>query len=194
VGLLARAVGGTDRIERAIESRTTISPESEGTDSPSASRSITVDRPAEELHDLWRDPQQLSKIMGHFATVVSAGEDRLRWTADGPRGHRLSWETYVVQDDPGEVLRWESPPDAPIPNEGSVRFHSASGDRGTVVTLSVSFEPPGGSIGTAVLKQLDVVPETLVATALDRFKSLAENDEIPTLERNPSGRGAGDVL
>jgi len=62
-----------------------------------------------------------------------------------------------------------------------------------MVTLAVTFDPPGGALGNAALKRLDVVPETLVATALDRFKSLAERDEIPSLDRNPSGRGSGDL-
>jgi hypothetical protein len=41
---------------------------------------------------------------------------------------------------------------------------------------------------------LGVVPETLASRALDRLKSLAETGEIPTLDRNPSGRGRGDLV
>jgi len=197
-GLLARTFGATERVERIVEERTTVGGETltggGGSGRAEASRSITVDRPPGELHDRWRDPEALSEVVAPFATVVSAGDDRLRWTVDGPRGRTFTWETRVVEEEHGEVVRWETPPDATVPNEWSVEFRPASGDRGTVVTLAVRFAPPGGALGTAALERLDVVPESLVATALDRFKSLAESDEIPTLDRNPSGRGTGDLV
>jgi hypothetical protein len=44
------------------------------------------------------------------------------------------------------------------------------------------------------MKRLGFVPRTITGEALDRFKSLAETGEIPTLERNSSARGSGDRL
>jgi uncharacterized membrane protein len=163
-------------------------------DRTAASRSITVDASGEELYEIWRDPDSLSEIMGHVADVTPIGEERFRWTIDGPLGREVSWETNIVEKEAGKRLRWQTPPDAMLPNEGSVQFSPASGDRGTVVTLSVSFDPPGGTLGDAALEQLSIVPEAFIGRALDRFKSLVESGEIPTLERNPSGRGKGDLL
>jgi len=196
-GLAARGLGAGSGSDRPGGSRTRREVGIEGWDETDrgteATRSITVDAAAEELHELWRDPERLSEVMGHFADVTELGEDRYHWRVDGPRGREFTWETHVVEDDPGERIRWETPADATVPNEGSIRFQPAPGDRGTMVTLAVTFDPPGGALGNAALKRLDVVPETLVATALDRFKSLAERDEIPSLDRNPSGRGSGDL-
>jgi uncharacterized membrane protein len=143
---------------------------------------------------MWQDPQQLSRILGHFADVVAVGTEGHRWIVHGPGGREVSWQTRTIADEPGERVRWATAPDASVHNEGTVRFREAAGDRGTRVTLSVSFDPPGGTIGTAALKRLDVVPEALVGEALDRFKSLAESGEIPTLDDNPSARGAGDLV
>ena len=163
-------------------------------DATTVIRSIIVGKSADELYEAWRDPEQFSQVMGHFAEVTSLDEDRYHWTVFGPRDQAISWETRIVDAEPGERLRWKTPADATVLNEGSVHFHPASGDRGSVVTLSLDFDPPGGTFGNAALEQLDIVPETLVGTALGRFKSLVETGEIPTLEGNPSARGTGDLL
>lgn len=197
--LLSRALGGESRIERAISGGGAGDDReregSDGSSGPTAvSRTVTVGRPADELYEVWRDPDRLSRIAGRFAEVTSSDEDRLHWTVHGPRGRDLSFETRIVEAEPGSLIRWETPSDAMLPNEGSVRFREAPGDRGTQVTLSVEFDPPGGELGTAALNRLDIVPETVVGEALGRFKRLAETGEITTLEDNPSARGKGDLL
>ncbi|WP_408957066.1 SRPBCC family protein [Natrinema sp. 74] len=157
-------------------------------------RSVTIGQPADEVYERWRDPEAMTRIYRDLVDVTAESEDRWHWTASGPLGASVSWTTHVIEDRPGEVLRWESLEDAPVASEGAVRFREAPADRGTEVTLHFRFEPPGGPVGTAVTKRLEVVPDALAAVALDRFKSLVETGEIPTLERNPSARGAGDTL
>ena len=156
--------------------------------------STTVRRPADELSEFWRDPDHLTRIFGEFADVVSTGENRQRWAVHAPLGRTMAWNAHVAEDRPGEVLRWESEPGATVPNEGTVRFRPAPGDRGTEVTLRLRFDLPGGALGDAAMRLLGVVPDTIAESALRRFKSLAETGEIPTLERNPSGRGSGDRI
>lgn len=177
------AVGGSDRgaggpADRAL----------------TVERSITVGAPADELSEYWRDPEQLTRIVGSFAEVTGAGGDRLRWEARPPRGPSVTWETKIVADEPGEMLRWESVEGATIANEGEVRFRSAPSGRGTEVTLRLQFDPPGGRLGKAVVQRLDIVPATVAEKTLRRFKSLVETGEIPSLKHNPSARGSGDLL
>lgn len=157
-------------------------------------RSVTVGRPAAELHELWRDPDALARIMAHFAEVTPAGENRQHWEVRGPLGRVLRWDSRIMKDRPGELIQWESLPGATVPNEGSVRFEPAPGDRGTEVTVRFRFDPPAGPVGNAAMETLDVVPGTVAERSLDRFKSLAETGEIPTLEKNPSARGEGDLF
>ncbi|WP_226479375.1 SRPBCC family protein [Natrinema amylolyticum] len=157
-------------------------------------RSVTVGAPADELAAYWRDPERLTRIMGPVAEVTGAGEDRHHWEVQTPRGPNLTWETELTDGESEPDLRWETLEGAMIANEGSVRFRPAPGDRGTQVTLRWRFDPPGGTIGTALLERLGIVPETIAEKVLNRFKSLAETGEIPTLEENPSARGSGDLL
>ena len=128
-----------------------------------------------------------------MASVTPIDEDRALWTVHGPLGRTLTWETRIIEERPNELVRWQSQPGADLGNEGSARFRPAPGALGTVVTLRVRFEPPGGALGAA-LKLSEIVPSSILGTALRRFKSLVETGEIPTLDRNPSARGRGDTV
>jgi uncharacterized membrane protein len=157
-------------------------------ESPDVTRAVTIGKPANELYRFWRDPGNLTRIMGHFAEVSEAGEDRQHWKVQSPTGQSLEWDARIVNDQPGNSLSWESLPGAELPNQGSVHFHPAPGGRGTEVKLHLRFDPPGGAIGEAAMKRLSAAPSVLVDKALYRFKSLVETGEIPTLEHNPSAR------
>ncbi|QLK26353.1 SRPBCC family protein [Natrinema zhouii] len=196
--LVARGLSGTGRPLRTLGSAATGERDeaapTDGTEPLTVDRVITVGVPADELTAYWRDPEQLTRIMGPVAEVTGAGEDRHHWELQPPRGPSLSWETEIVDDRPGERLRWESLEGATIPTGGEVRFRPAPGDRGTEVTLRLQFDPPGGKLGAAVVQRLGIVPKTIAETALRRFKSLAETGEIPSTEANPSARGSGDLV
>ncbi|MEW6296759.1 MAG: SRPBCC family protein [Thermodesulfobacteriota bacterium] len=155
--------------------------------------SITVGKSADELYRFWREPQSLSRIMGHFAEVTAAGAGRTHWVVRAPLGQSLEWDAQVVEDRPGELLRWESLAGAQLPTAGAVHFRPAPGDRGTEVTLRFRFDPPGGALGDAAVKLLGPAPGMLAGRALRCFKSLAETGEVPTTEHNPSARAGADA-
>ena len=200
--LLYRGIGGRKGLDRVRGLAASVGERGVGTREPaSVEKSVTVGRPAEELYGLWRDPESLAAIMAHFAEVTPAedgdggdGGDgtRQHWEVRGPADRSVSWDSEIVEERPGELLRWESLPGADLPNEGSVRFRDAPDDRGTAVTLSMRFDPPGGRLGDAAAEYLGVLPEAVTMKSLRRFKSLAETGEMPTLEGNPSARGRGD--
>lgn len=204
--LVYRAVGGRGRADRTRGGRDGVSASEReatetgadaggGADETDVTRSVTVGTSPDEAYDAWNDSETQARVFGGFADVTPAGEGDWRWEVDAPLGRTVTWETRTVEDRPGELVRWESTggTGAVVP-EGSVRFSPAPGDRGTEVTLRLRVDPPGGSLGRAAVARLGVVPETLVSKALNRFKSLVETGEIPTLDRNPSGRGEGDLL
>lgn len=155
---------------------------------PKVERSITIGKSADELYGRLRDPTTLPRIMARFATVKPTGDGRMHWTVKGRLGRTYEWETEPVND-AGRGFGWRALPGAGIPNEGSVRFSPAPADRGTVVTLRLSFDPPNGVLGEAATRLLGSRPLDLaVDGALRRFQSLAETGEIPTTERQPAAR------
>jgi len=158
-------------------------------DAPEVERSITIGKPADALYQRLRDPQTLPQIMDGFASARPSGDGRLHWQVTGPLGRSYEWDSETVDDRPGEGIGWRSVDGAALPNEGSVRFRPAPGDRGTVATLRFRFDPPGGTLGDAAVKLLGSKPLGLAADGvLRRFKSLVETGEIPTTERQPAAR------
>lgn len=155
---------------------------------PQAERSITIGKTVDELRASWLDPRTLPQIMAGFAAVRAAGDSRMHWKVEGPLGRAWEWDTETV-DRSGEGIGWRTLPGAAIPNEGWVRFHPAPAGRGTVATLRVRFDPPGGELGNGLLQLLGATPLDMVAdAALRRFKNLAETGEIPTTARQPAAR------
>lgn len=151
-------------------------------------RSITIGKTEDELRRYWLDPRTLPRIMARFASVHAAGEGRMHWKVEGPLGHDYEWDAETI-DRPGEAIGWRSLPDGAIPNEGWVSFQPAPAGRGTVVTLRVRFDPPGGALGEGLLKLFGATPLNLVAeAALRRFKNFVETGEIPTTARQPAAR------
>jgi uncharacterized membrane protein len=153
-----------------------------------AVRSLTIEKPALELYQIWREPQNLSQIMGDFADVTQVSADRQHWTLHAPLNNRIEWDTQIVEDQPGSFLRWKSIEGTPLPNEGSLSFRPAPKDWGTEVTLHIRFEMPAGESGSRMVKLLNIATPFLAEKILRRYKSLAETGEVPTLKHNPAAR------
>lgn len=150
-------------------------------------RSITVNRPAAELYEWWRDPQGLGRIMGHVANVTATGETSTHWALKIPDSHPLSWDAEIHDDLEHGLLRWHAPPGQDIETDGTVRFSPAPGDRGTEVTLNFRFHSTHPGLAAAAA-HLGMIPDMAAMHALRRFKSLVETGELPTLKNNPTAR------
>ena len=71
---------------------------------------------------------------------------------------------------------------------GRVEFIDAPGGRGTVVHISMEYNPPAGSLGAAFAKLFGREPGQQINTDLRRFKQIVEAGEVATIEGQPSGR------
>jgi uncharacterized membrane protein len=154
-------------------------------------RSLSIGRPADELYRLWRDPATFATIMGSVAEVTALADGRSRWTISGPRGRTLTWETQIVDEQPGELLRWRSAPKGKVASEGRVRFRPAPGDWGTEISLHLQITPQGGLLSRAMPLALGGGSRLLLGQVLRRFKSLAETGEVPTISSQPAARNDG---
>ena len=153
---------------------------------PEVERSLTVERSPEELFELWSDPQNFQRIIGHFAAVEMIDERRARWSAAGPL---RQWIMRLVENRPNELMWWE-PEDSSAPlQESTVRFVPARGKPGTVVQMRMLLDPPHGLIGQAAARFMhNTIPGEIASKTLHYFKSLALTGEIPTTERQPAAR------
>jgi uncharacterized membrane protein len=153
-------------------------------------RAVTVNRPREALYQIWRDFENLPRFMEHLESVQEDESDpgRSHWVAKGPLDRRVEWDAEVIEERENELLVWKSLPGSMVESMGRVEFTDAPGGRGTVVQVSMEYNPPAGSLGAAFAKLFGREPGHQIKEDLRHFKQIMEAGEIPTVEGQPSGR------
>ncbi|WP_102108286.1 SRPBCC family protein [Oceaniglobus roseus] len=151
-------------------------------------RTVTVNRPRQELYAFWRDFTNLPQFMHNVTAVESDGEQSV-WTLRGPFGRNLSVRTRIVSDRPGEEIAWRSTAESEIETEGKVSFRDAPGDRGTEVEALVAYVPPAGRAGQLVAKMFQREPRIQGRREMKRFKMLMETGEVATSANRKSEDG-----
>jgi uncharacterized membrane protein len=141
-------------------------------------RSVRIDRPAEDLFRFWRNFENLPKIMSHVKSVQVINERLSHWVVNAlPAGARtVEWDAEVVNEIENELIGWRSLQGADVDNAGSVRFERAPDGRGTEVTVTLQYDPPGGMLGAQVAKLLGEDPERKIEEDLQRFKQTMESE------------------
>ncbi len=149
-------------------------------------KSITINKPREELYSFWRDFENLPRIMQHLESVKTEGATRSHWTAKAPAGQKVEWDAEIINEKENELIAWKSLEGAQVPNAGSVQFSELGDGRGTEVKVELDYEPPAGALGALIAKLLGEEPEQQVQEDLRNFKQIMEAGEIPTTDGQPS--------
>ena len=147
-----------------------------------AGRSVSINRPREELYAFWRDFGNLATFMENIEAVQPSGDNRFAWTIKAPAGQTVHLETTIVQERENELLAWRSVEGSGIETEGRIRFRDAPTGHGTVVEAVIAYKPPAGELGRLVAKLFGREPQIQSRRDLKRFKALMETGEIPTAE------------
>ncbi|MEH2421539.1 MAG: SRPBCC family protein [Nostoc sp.] len=151
-------------------------------------KTITINKPADEVYRYWHNLENLPTFMKHLKSVKVHNEKRSHWIANAPLGISVEWDADILEDRENEFISWASVEGADVDNSGFVRFQKAPGDRGTEVKVVLEYNPPGGALGATVAKLFGEEPEQQIGDELGRFKMLMEAGEIATTEGQPSGR------
>ena len=151
-------------------------------------RVITINKSPEELYAFWRDFENLPRIMENLESVHTVDSNRSVWRAKAPVSGAVQWEAEITEDVPNQRISWRSVGSARVPNEGTVVFQRSSTGQGTIVRVSVSYQPPAGKLGLGVAKVMGRSPGKEIEQDLRRFKAVMEAGEVPTTEGQPSGR------
>lgn len=150
-------------------------------------RTVTINRPARELYDFWRNFTHFPQFMDNIRSVDKIDERRSRWIIEAPAGTSIEFTSRVTEDVPGKLIGWESEEGASVPNRGRVEFVDGAPGRGTMVRATISYDPPAGALGKAVAKIFQREPNVQARHDLRRFKQLMETGEV-TSSAGPSGR------
>jgi uncharacterized membrane protein len=151
-------------------------------------KTVTIDKPAEDLYRFWHNFENLPRFTRHIKNVKAYDDRRSHWITSAPLDSSVEWDAEIIDDRPNELIAWKSLEGADIDNAGSVQFKPAPGDRGTEVRVVTAYNPPAGAIGDAIAKLFGESPEQQIGDDLARFKMLMEAGEIATNDGQPSGR------
>lgn len=150
-------------------------------DASLAGRTVTVNCSRDEAYAFWRDFRNLARFMENVEAVSIDGAGRSTWTVKAPGDRQVSWVSELTEDEPGRALAWRSV-EGDIRNEGRVEFRDAPPGRGSEITATILYEPPGGDLGKLVAKLFQREPKLQVRRDLRRLKQLLETGEISTSE------------
>jgi uncharacterized membrane protein len=149
--------------------------------------SVTINRLPEDLYAFWRTLSNLPQVMRHLQVVEVLDERRSRWIAEGPKGTSVEWQAEIMADEPGRGFAWKSVEGSMVDTKGVVAFRPSNSGRGTVLTVDLTYVPPGGVAGAAIAKLLGREPAQTIREDLRRFKSVMEAGEAPTTSGQPQG-------
>ena len=115
------------------------------------SAAVTINRPASELFSYFRDFKNLSMFVENIERIDVIDHNRSHWVVKAPAGRTVEWDSIVTNEALEEFIDWTSAPGADVANGGRVEFRDA-GERGTVVTATIRYDPPAGIAGKIVAK------------------------------------------
>ncbi|MCA1197814.1 SRPBCC family protein [Sphingomonas sp. R647] len=147
-------------------------------------RTVTINRPRAELFAYWRDLTNLPTFMENVERIEILDDTRSRWVVKAPAGKTVEWTSIITEEHDGECIAWASEDGADVPNSGRIDFRDAQGDRGTIVTATILYDPPAGIIGKVIAKMFQREPAIQARRDLRRFKQLMETGEIATGARS----------
>ncbi len=150
-------------------------------------KTLTIGKPRDELYDQWRDFTKFPGFMENVERVEKLDSKRSRWTIKAPGGTSVELVTRIIEDKASQLIAWESEPESQIATNGRVEFLDASPGRGTMVRLTMHYDPPGGVVGKGIAKLLQREPAIQARRDLRRFKQLLETGEVTT-NASPSAR------
>jgi uncharacterized membrane protein len=140
-------------------------------------RSIVVYAPPDKVYRFWRHFENLPRFMDNLEEVQVQDSTRSRWIARGPGGVKVEWDAEVINEVPDQLIAWRST-GGNVGHAGSVHFEPGPGGRGTIVRVSMQYDPPGGSAGHAVASLLGGDAGTRIEQDLQNFKRMIESEAV----------------
>lgn len=147
-------------------------------------RTVTVDRPAEQIIDFWSDADRLAIILERPVALSRVDESRWRATVS-PTGPGVICHAEILSEESGRVVRWQL--DGPAGHEGRLTLAPAPGGRGTELRVELRYPQDRLDRAAAVFGRNN--PDRMLRTALRRAKSLLECGVVVSTMDEPSARG-----
>lgn len=140
--------------------------------------SIIINRNAGDIYRFWRNLENLPRFIDHLDSVEDLGEGHNRWTIKTPVGH-MSWESEIIEDKEGKLIRWCSMPGSRVKNSGSLRLVEEAGGDATRATVELRYKPPGKHDSILEDAMLEVITDEQMKEDLTKLKNIMESETPP---------------
>jgi uncharacterized membrane protein len=145
-------------------------------------RSVTINRRREELYAFWRDLTNLPYFMHNVHSITIQDQTHSHWIIQAPAGKTVEWDSQITHDEPDRLIAWQSLEGASVRNSGRVEFIDSPDGRGTVVRVTLTYDPPAGTVGKLIARLFQKEPKVQARQDLRRFKQLMETGEVATAQ------------
>lgn len=135
-------------------------------------KTMTINRPVEDVYRFWRDLSNLPRCMRHLESVTPLGNGRSHWIAKGPAGMRVEWDAEIINEEENRVIGWRSLELADVVSAGSVNFRECEG--GTEIVVRLQYSPPAGRMGALIARLFGEEPSQQIQEDLTRVKQCLE--------------------
>ena len=150
-------------------------------------KTITINKPPEEVYLFWRNLENLPKFMRHLESVKEIDNKHSHWVARAPAGQTVEWKAEIINEVENRLIAWRSL-EGDVSNAGSVQFRPGETEGATELKIELQYNPPGGTVGALFAKLFGEEPSQQIDEDIQRFKQLMEIGEIATNEGQPVGR------
>jgi uncharacterized membrane protein len=140
-------------------------------------RSIVVYAPVDKVNRFWRNFANLPRFMDNLEEVRVVDQKRSHWIARGPGGVKVEWDAEIINEVANELIAWRST-GGHVDHAGSVHFEPGPGGRGTIVRVSLQYDPPGGSAGHTIASLLGGDAGSRIEQDLQNFKRVIESEAV----------------
>lgn len=147
-------------------------------------QSFVVNRSRKETYAFWRRVEEFPRFMRHLESVEPVDATRSRWLVGGPAGRTMTWETEIVEEEPGNTVAWRTVGRSDVRHDGRVELDDATGNRGTVVSVRLTYRAAAHNGRSAFSKVFRHDPETQIRGDLRRFQRLVQSGEL-AFKRRP---------
>jgi len=148
--------------------------------SKAVSRSVTINRPREEVFAFFLTPENLARLMPWVQSAQTLDEHSSRWTASGPLNKQLGWtlKHNIIQQD--QALQWDTAYQGPWKHRIEATFSDAPQGRGTEVKVVLAVQPYPGSAAYALASAIAQFSDRALLNLLRQVKQQLETGEVAT--------------
>ena len=136
---------------------------------------FTIDKPASEVYEYWRNLNNLPHSVNHLLDVEVIDENTSHWKTN-VLGDLLplDWNAEIVKDEPGHLIGWRSTKDSILQHVGKVEFDPTPDGMGTILKVVLSYHPPVGGVGIGFARLFNPYFEQLLTKEIKNFKDNIE--------------------